>query len=176
VLAGLSEAGFKVSSLPDNHVVTTPELRINFGILKIEACGQYVVSVQTSLARGVALLDNDKFHIGADVWKVESGMQAVAVEKMPDEVSDIVHQQIKALITACSVAGSNEKNPADSSASRKTEKNQAEAKFVASKNSEVFHKPGCQSAQRIKPENLVSYNTRDEAIAAGKRPCSRCNP
>ena len=51
-----------------------------------------------------------------------------------------------------------------------------EAKFVASKNSQVFHKASCQSAKRIAAGNLVSYATRDEAIAAGKKPCERCNP
>jgi hypothetical protein len=39
------------------------------------------------------------------------------------------------------------------------------AKFVGSKNSQVYHLPGCKDAQRIKPENLVEY---DEA-PAGKR-------
>jgi phosphatidylserine/phosphatidylglycerophosphate/cardiolipin synthase-like enzyme len=48
--------------------------------------------------------------------------------------------------------------------------------FVASKNSAVFHKAGCKSAAKISEKNVVRYNTRDEAIAAGKRPCAECNP
>jgi len=48
--------------------------------------------------------------------------------------------------------------------------------FVASVNSQVFHKPGCKSAAKISPKNLVRYATRDEAIQAGKRPCAECQP
>jgi len=48
--------------------------------------------------------------------------------------------------------------------------------FVASKNSDLFHKPTCRSARRISPENIVHYATRDQAIAAGKRPCTICKP
>jgi phosphatidylserine/phosphatidylglycerophosphate/cardiolipin synthase-like enzyme len=48
--------------------------------------------------------------------------------------------------------------------------------FVSSKNSAVFHKSGCKSAAKISPKNLIHYNTRDEAIAAGKKPCHECNP
>jgi len=52
----------------------------------------------------------------------------------------------------------------------------AEYKYVASKNSKVFHKPECHWAKRIKPENLVGYSSKDEAIKAGKRPCKQCKP
>jgi endonuclease/exonuclease/phosphatase family metal-dependent hydrolase len=48
--------------------------------------------------------------------------------------------------------------------------------YVASVNSEVFHKAGCKSASKISAKNLVSYKTREEAIQAGKRPCAECKP
>ena len=48
--------------------------------------------------------------------------------------------------------------------------------YVASRNSHVFHKAGCKSAAKISEKNLVRYNTRDEAIQAGKKPCHECNP
>lgn len=48
--------------------------------------------------------------------------------------------------------------------------------FVASRNSQVFHRPDCKSAARITEKNLVRYATRDEAIKAGKRPCVECRP
>ncbi len=49
-------------------------------------------------------------------------------------------------------------------------------RYVASKNSKVFHKPECRWATRIMPENLVGYSSKDEAIKAGKRPCKQCKP
>jgi len=48
--------------------------------------------------------------------------------------------------------------------------------YVASRNSGVFHKASCESATKISAKNLVHYNTRDEAIRAGKKPCDECNP
>ena len=48
--------------------------------------------------------------------------------------------------------------------------------FVASKNSAVFHRANCKSAAKISAKNLIRYNTREEAIQAGKKPCHECNP
>jgi phosphatidylserine/phosphatidylglycerophosphate/cardiolipin synthase-like enzyme len=48
--------------------------------------------------------------------------------------------------------------------------------YVASKNSAVFHKPDCKGASKISEKNLVRYNTREEAIQAGKKPCAECQP
>ncbi len=48
--------------------------------------------------------------------------------------------------------------------------------YVASKNSAVFHKAACKSAAKISEKNLVRYASRDEAIAAGKKPCAECRP
>jgi phosphatidylserine/phosphatidylglycerophosphate/cardiolipin synthase-like enzyme len=48
--------------------------------------------------------------------------------------------------------------------------------YVASKNSEVFHRADCKSAVKISAKNVVRYATRDEAIQAGKKPCHECNP
>ncbi|HQC37713.1 MAG TPA: Ada metal-binding domain-containing protein, partial [Thermotogota bacterium] len=45
---------------------------------------------------------------------------------------------------------------------------------VGNKNSKVFHLPSCTGL----PEeaNRVYFNTREEAIAAGYRPCGGCQP
>ena len=48
--------------------------------------------------------------------------------------------------------------------------------FVGSKNSDVYHYPDCASAKKIKPGNLVSFNSVEEAKTAGYRPCKNCNP
>jgi len=47
---------------------------------------------------------------------------------------------------------------------------------VASKNSAVFHKPECKSVPTIFPANLVKFGSREEATAAGKKPCAICKP
>jgi phosphatidylserine/phosphatidylglycerophosphate/cardiolipin synthase-like enzyme len=52
----------------------------------------------------------------------------------------------------------------------------ASGEFVASRNSEWFHRMSCKAAGKISPKNLVKYATRDEAIQAGKKPCAECMP
>lgn len=52
----------------------------------------------------------------------------------------------------------------------------AEGTFVyAVKTTGVYCRPSCPS-RRAKPENVVFYNTPDEAGRAGFRPCKRCQP
>lgn len=48
--------------------------------------------------------------------------------------------------------------------------------YVASKNGKVFHKASCSHVKRITPENLVRFNSRQEAMQKGRRPCKTCNP
>lgn len=48
--------------------------------------------------------------------------------------------------------------------------------YVASKSSSVFHSADCRMAGNIASDNLVGYNSREDAVAAGKRPCKTCNP
>jgi len=49
-------------------------------------------------------------------------------------------------------------------------------KYVASKNSDVFHHIWCSYVDQILPSNRVYFYTRQEAIDSGRRPCKRCNP
>lgn len=48
--------------------------------------------------------------------------------------------------------------------------------YPAASQSEVFHEASCGHAERIAPGNLVCYQTREQAIAAGKRPAGCCKP
>jgi micrococcal nuclease len=52
----------------------------------------------------------------------------------------------------------------------------AESQYIASRNREPFHVTSCRWAEKISPSNAVYYNTREEAIKAGHRPCKVCNP
>ena len=52
----------------------------------------------------------------------------------------------------------------------------ATAKYVASKNSDVYHRPECRVVAGMKVGNLEGYLTKAEARAAGKRPCEICKP
>jgi hypothetical protein len=46
--------------------------------------------------------------------------------------------------------------------------------YIGNVNTEVFHKPTCSYLPD--PENRVRFETRQEAVDAGYRPCQHCNP
>jgi micrococcal nuclease len=52
----------------------------------------------------------------------------------------------------------------------------AESQYIASRNKEPFHVTSCKWAGKISPSNAVYYDTREESINAGHRPCKVCNP
>jgi hypothetical protein len=52
----------------------------------------------------------------------------------------------------------------------------AEYAYVASAQREAFHRPDCEWAKKISPQNLVGFKTREDAIKSGRRPCKVCEP
>lgn len=48
--------------------------------------------------------------------------------------------------------------------------------FIASANSNKYHRPDCESGQKIAQQNLIEFKTMDEALNAGYEPCRVCNP
>ena len=50
------------------------------------------------------------------------------------------------------------------------------AEYWASKNSNKYHFETCKWAQKIKPSNLVKFDTPEAAIKAGYSPCKICKP
>jgi hypothetical protein len=52
----------------------------------------------------------------------------------------------------------------------------AQFRFVGSRSSNVFHRIDCPHAARISPENRVYFETAQEALDQGRRPCKTCNP
>jgi flagellar biosynthesis protein FlhF len=50
------------------------------------------------------------------------------------------------------------------------------ARFVANRNSELYHLPGCKWVRKIKPDNLISFATVAEAESRRFLPCRNCGP
>ena len=160
------------------------ELRVYMEMLKFADSQLYVFRVQISLATK-AYLEEQELFFKAEVWKAEPAMEAVPVRSMPAKATAMILEQVEAFISAWLAANPKGSEPPDANdivtALPKLVKPiaksaVAEYKYVASKNSNVFHMLQCSSAKRIKPENIIGYNSRDEAIRAGKRPCKRCKP
>jgi hypothetical protein len=163
-----------------------PEYRVDIDMLKLDASRQYVFHIQSSLARPVVVPMRRNLHLKTDVWKVRPVMESVSLQDMPDKVTEAALSQVEAFIHACLAANvkrasRSDANDAGTAVQKQPAKHPRKLpavgyKYVASKNSKVFHRADCRWAQRIKPENLTGYNTRAEAIQAGKRPCKQCKP
>ncbi|HUU18244.1 MAG TPA: Ada metal-binding domain-containing protein [Sedimentisphaerales bacterium] len=178
-----------VYSLTDVKPSRIAKLRIDTGTLRIEDSQQCVFRIQTSLVREVYLSEDQTLPVRADVWKAEPVMQAVSVKDMPSKVTDAVLGQVEGFIRAYKATNSQGRQASDARTSETDSLAAAEKQiepaaksavaeygYVASKNSKVFHKPECRWVKRIKPENLVGYSSKNEAINVGKRPCKQCKP
>jgi biotin carboxyl carrier protein len=188
----LTEAGIEVP--PTIYVgarfkaAGVPELRIYVNMLKVNGSELCVFHVQSSLATRVSLAQRPEVDLSADIWRIGSELRETAAQSMQEAVKAAANEQIEAFIAAwqkANAAGAVSTQskpqvaaptPLKEQAKPRVQAQTGEGGYVASKNSGVFHKPDCSSAKRISSENLVRYATRGEAIAAGKRPCQRCNP
>lgn len=46
--------------------------------------------------------------------------------------------------------------------------------FLGNQEAKIYHTLGCKLVLKIKPENRVSFTTKDEAVKAGYAPCKIC--
>jgi hypothetical protein len=168
-----------------------PILEIYIDSLELADEQLCVFHIQTVFKTSVCLEEQPLRHIKADVWKRKPLMEAVSLTTMSSRLTEVVLEQVQAFICAYQSANSpsrlqqlNTQNlyqRQDKVGLYKTSESLSfnqptKTTFIASKNSKIFHKPECQWAQKIKPENLVIYHSRNQAINAGKRPCKQCQP
>ena len=183
----LKETSLKVASMLYYSDIDgdAARLDISMKMLKPTDSQQCVFWVQTSLARLVYLAKDSSRLIYAEVWKVGPKMDVASIQDMPNAVTNLVVEQVEVFVRNYLAANPEGGQAPDANNVSIAPKERAEPaakpavakyKYVASKNSKVFHKPECSSANRISPKNLVGYNSRDEAIRAGKRPCKICKP
>lgn len=162
-----------------------PELRVYIDTVKVEDGEQCVFHVQTALATKVFFAKESPWFCKAEVWRVQPVMEAASASDMRAKVEQAVVEQVEAFINARAVAKGHTPRFSDANDVTIVAKAQVRATpkrsaakypYVASKKSKVFHKSGCRSAGRISAENVVGYNSREEAVSAGKRPCKQCKP
>ncbi len=46
--------------------------------------------------------------------------------------------------------------------------------YVANRNSELFHHRACKSVKRINAENIIAFNSVEQAVGEGFKPCRAC--
>jgi hypothetical protein len=186
---GIEAISEYISKEHTHKLVEIPELRVDIEMLRLDSRRKVVYRVQTSLAKEVYLQTEPLLCLKADVWQVEPVMRLVSAGRMTGAITKEVVEQIDAFISACLTmkeyageesdidnAGKASQAAAQGEAKPVGEVREAGYQYVASKNSEIFHKPQCSSAKRIKSTNLVRYNNQAEAVKAGKRACKRCKP
>jgi hypothetical protein len=49
-----------------------------------------------------------------------------------------------------------------------------ERRYLASRNGQHFHRPGCEWANEISPYNLIEFGSHREAVEANYKPCKTC--
>ena len=93
-------------------------------------------------------------------------------------VNDTSAQEEIKQSTSTSVQQEETQQPADTSVTQQeTSLSEETQTYVLNTNTHKFHKPGCYSVEKIKPENYAEFTgTREEAIAYGYDPCKNCNP
>lgn len=110
------------------------------------------------LALGILLIATVSFEIGIlQGHKLEQ--QSLVIEKAPEFE-----------FSGAKSAGGNVLGAESAKAEKGEEVNDSDNKecpFVGSKNSDKYHKPDCQWAKRIKPENLVCFKSAEVAEAKG---------
>jgi len=188
----IAQAGVNIYSGPvlvNTEPANIPVLKVNIETFELGDLQQNMYRIQTSLLVGIYPAQAPSVLFKVDVWSRVATVQAASAEKTPAAVADLVIKQVDAFVEDYRAANPQSSQAAGSLAKRiipvtvsrervRPAPKQAtlENHFVASKNSRVFHKPGCSSAKRILEENIVVYSSREEAINSGKRPCKRCSP
>ncbi len=169
--------------------IEIPELVIRIYAIQHEPTQSCVFNVQTSLARKVYTSQSVRSAAKAEVWRIDVTPTAVDANNFEVVLKKAVEIQIRRFIEELKKANSgraviNEKDyrtqrPAQTPRESKTieqSSEQGQYQYISSKNSPVFHKTTCSSAERISSDNLVTYKSREEAIQSVKRPCKTCKP
>ncbi len=168
------------------YSVKVPEVIVRVSVLQGNESGPCVYHIQTSFAREV-YLRGLRSRMKAEIWRIDVPIGIADANECEATIRSTAMRQVDAFVADWKKANTN-KMTADTaepdddimtSASQETD-DQARQKvnyeYVASKNSKVFHKADCRAAARISSENLIGFDSREEAINSGRRPCKMCNP
>lgn len=189
IKAQLGEAGVKI--MPGQLWGTVPgrcRLKVLIKAYKPSDLDTFIYNLKIYFVQTVTLDRNPETKIDAVTWELAwlaHGSKNRLAEAIPENLKLMTVNFIKDYNTANSPgtepSDANTRNNVSATAPKEHIRPDVGTvavryKYVSSKNSKVFHRPQCRSVKRIKPENLVGYNSRDEVIQAGKRPCKVCKP
>ena len=186
IVEQLEQAGIKI--LPVKLWGTAPgrcRLKVLIKVYRPSDLKTFIYNLKVYFVQTVALERIPEAKIDAVTWELTwlaHGSKNRLTEAVPKNLKIMTDNFIRDYRAANSLSGEPSDTNARNTVSVTAPQGQirsgvtARYKYVSSKNSKVFHSPQCRSAKRIKPENLVGYNSKEEVIQAGKRPCKVCKP
>jgi hypothetical protein len=186
IVKQLEQAGIKI--LPVNLWGTAPgrcRLKVLIKVYKPSDLDTFIYNLKVYFVQTVALERIPEAKIDAVTWELAwlaHGSKDRLTEAVPKNLKIMTDNFIRDYHLANPLSNEQSDINAGNAVSVTSPQGQirsevtARYKYVSSKNSQIFHLPQCRSAKRIKPENLVGYNSREEVIQAGKRPCKVCKP
>lgn len=183
----LKKANLNVSPARKSNLSKTDvELIVYVELLKVPDVNLFAVRVETVMARQMLLATgNDQVFI-VPLRLGQHGIRFVSENDLPGIIEKAVSHHIDQFLRNYQATKSLQAKKVAQAKTTNTKPNpstttldqtqQAKYTYVASKSSNIFHKPDCRWAGNISQENLVIYTSKDEAIKSGKRPCKTCNP
>jgi hypothetical protein len=182
IVTQLQQAGVKVK--PKQFWTTVPgqcRLKVLVKVYRPSDLKTYIYNLKISFVQTVILERIPETKIDAVTWEL-SWLAHGSKNRLAEAIPENLKLMTDNFIRDYNIANPQGGESSDNIVSTTTPKGQisspiaARYMYVSSKNSQVFHRPNCRSAKRIKPENLVGYNSKEEVIQAGKRPCKVCKP
>ena len=182
----LKKANLNVSSAEKVSSKTDVSLIVRIELLKVPDANLFAVRVETVMARQMLLATGSDRIFIVPLPLEQQGIRFVSEDNLPDFIEKTASQHIDQFLRNYQATKSlKERTTTDTNhtAAEPTDSTTVSQKtqtlkymYVASTNSGVFHKPDCRWAKKISPANFAGYQSRDEAINDGKRPCKWCNP
>lgn len=123
-----------------------------------------------TLVIGVILISLISFGGG---WLLGTSLVPPAFEEQI-KIEELPLEELKASPTKLETSDQQQEITNQPQEEQKPSTEESQSKFVASKNSDVYHYPWCPGAQRIKEENKVYFSSKEEAEKAGYRPAKNC--
>ncbi len=105
--------------------------------------------------------------IGFEVGLIRGSMGSAAPLVIEKPIGELVVADCPAATVAGAVTDKPDSGPSTASGAVP---GSADCRFIGSRNSNLYHSPGCGAANRIKPENIVCFPDEAAATARGYEP------
>ena len=187
--------------LPNEPVASpenTLELRIDIIPVPIAGSDKYLFYIQTSIFAKIALEQNSSTFYNSNIWTAGATIETTLQTGVKAAVTSLAFDQVRSFIKdwrnanaparkTTEVKKPNYPNEStdltqppttifDQINKPTTQNSNISGSYVASRKSRIFHKSECSATKGIKPANLITYNSREDAVKSRKKPCLKCKP